>query len=159
MKSIEERLAARVDRSGGPDACWPVSGCRTSYGYGQITRGRRGEGKTTTHRVALELKLARSLGPDEVACHSCDNPPCCNPRHLFAGGAQANVDDKIAKGRAVYGVSRGERNGFAKLTADQVAEIRRRCTGRVGEQKALAAEFGVSTSTVHLIVRNLRWVA
>lgn len=158
MSTIAMRLNRRIDRSGGPEACWPWSGARTPAGYGVIGRGRRGEGMTTAHRVALELQLGRPLARDEVACHRCDNPPCCNPAHLFLGSAQANVNDKIAKGRARGGVSRGEQNGYAKLTADQVAEIRRRFTGRVGEQATLAREFEVSRSTVHLIVRNLRWL-
>lgn len=81
-----------VDKSGGPDACWPFTGYRMASGYG---RNRHGY----THRYALTLALGRPLAPGMEACHTCDNPPCCNPAHLFEGTRLANEQDKTAKGR------------------------------------------------------------
>jgi hypothetical protein len=81
-----------VDKSGGPDACWPWTGYRMASGYG---RNRHGY----THRYALQLALGRPLGPGMEACHTCDNPPCCNPAHLFEGTRLDNERDKTAKGR------------------------------------------------------------
>lgn len=92
----------RVDQSGGPEACWPWTGRRQSKradgagGYGCFIRG----GKTVySHRWALELTLGRPLGPRMLACHTCDNPPCCNPAHLFEGTFTDNFRDAVAKGR------------------------------------------------------------
>lgn len=81
-----------VDQSAGPDACWPWTGYRMASGYG---RNRHGY----THRYALQLALGRPLADGMEACHRCDNPPCCNPAHLFEGSRLANEQDKTAKGR------------------------------------------------------------
>lgn len=87
-----EWFARQLDKSGGSLACWPFMGYRMASGYG---RNRHGY----THRYALELHLGRPLLPGMEACHTCDNPPCCNPAHLFEGTRLANEQDKTAKGR------------------------------------------------------------
>jgi Fe-S-cluster-containing dehydrogenase component len=62
-------------------------------GYGNTSWG-------TASRIALELALGRRLGLRyELACHHCDNPPCCNPAHLFAGSHKDNTQDAMRKGR------------------------------------------------------------
>lgn len=152
MKTLAERLWARVDTSGGPDACWPWMGYRMPKGYGQIRVGGQGGTAITTHRLALELALGRPLGPGEMACHTCDNPPCCNARHLFAGTAKHNTEDAVAKGR----MHPGERHGMARLTGDQVRAIRARVAA--GEPHApLAAEFRVSSTTISDVARRRSW--
>lgn len=95
--SLWRRLDQRVDRTGGPDACWPYMGSRTTAGYGSIGKGSAIT--LYTHRLALSRKLGRDLTQGEVACHTCDNPPCCNPAHLFVGSAADNRADAVAKGR------------------------------------------------------------
>lgn len=86
----------RVDRRG-PDECWPWTASRqTGGGYGVFTR----EGRTKyAHRAALEEAIGRPLAAGEFACHTCDNPPCCNPAHLFVGSALDNHRDMSRKGR------------------------------------------------------------
>jgi hypothetical protein len=86
---------AKVDASGGPDSCWPWLGCVTDLGYGQV----RHEGRTqSAHRVAYRMS-GHPLGAHEKLRHSCDNPPCCNPRHHLPGTQKDNVNDSIARGR------------------------------------------------------------
>ncbi|MEU9705097.1 HNH endonuclease [Streptomyces sp. NPDC047981] len=85
-----------VDRSAGPDDCWPWIGHRTAKGYGQFQIGGR---KKRAHRWLVEWALGDVLEADIFVCHTCDNPPCCNPSHLFIGDAEANNRDKAAKGR------------------------------------------------------------
>lgn len=87
---------ARVDQSGGDQACWPYMGARRAAGYGRLRVRRKHE---LAHRIAYQLRHG-PLDDQLMVCHSCDNPPCCNPAHLFAGTHQQNVDDKVAKGRA-----------------------------------------------------------
>ena len=96
-RPIAERLAAKV-RRGGPDDCWPWEGRTVGAGYGTIGIGRRGEGSMLAHRLAWVLErgpIPKGLN----VLHSCDNPPCCNPAHLFLGTQGDNMRDMAAKGR------------------------------------------------------------
>jgi hypothetical protein len=85
----------RVDRSAGPDACWPWQGGRKVKGYGRLMRDYK---DLQSHRVAWEETFGPI--PDGLqVLHHCDNPPCCNPAHLFLGTPGDNVRDMVAKGR------------------------------------------------------------
>ncbi|HXI18492.1 MAG TPA: HNH endonuclease signature motif containing protein, partial [Chloroflexota bacterium] len=109
------QICAEVD-------CWEWQLFRDKRNYGRVGIAR-GKSPQLTHRVAWEL--ANGPIPDGLlVCHSCDNPPCCNPAHLFLGTDQDNVDDMRRKGRGAF----GERSGGSKVTAEQVLEIRRLST-------------------------------
>jgi hypothetical protein len=85
-----------VDASGGADACWPWIGGSQSRGYGRI----KIEGKSVSaHRLALTFTIGEPPIPTLFACHECDNPICCNPRHLRWDTAQGNSDDRARRGR------------------------------------------------------------
>jgi hypothetical protein len=90
------------------------------------------------------------------ACHRCDNPPCCNPSHLFLGTPTDNARDREAKQRRQ--TLGGEAHGNAKLTAEQVAEIRR-CVaiGRENTIPAIAQRFGVDRQTAWAISTDRTW--
>lgn len=97
-RPLAERFWARVDVRG-PDECWPWIGYLDADGYGQIAEGGRCSEPLATHRVAWEQ--VNGPIPDGMdICHSCDNPPCCNPAHLFPGTHDDNMADMKAKGRA-----------------------------------------------------------
>lgn len=81
--------------------CWLWDGSLDSHGYGTIGR-YDGKGLRATH---VSLSIAGRPVPDGLlCCHTCDNPPCVNPDHLWAGSPQDNMDDKVAKGRNRNGV-------------------------------------------------------
>jgi hypothetical protein len=103
-------------------------------------------GSTYAHRVAF--------GPTPLdVLHKCDNPPCCNPAHLFAGTNDDNVRDKVQKGRQHRPI--GRLNGRAKLTDEQIDEAGRRAAA--GENVvAMAPEFGVHWSTLYMAFRRAR---
>lgn len=137
-----------VDRSGGPDACWPWQLTPADDGYGQFA-------VAGTHWIAHRLVYVLVNGPipdDVFVCHSCDNRRCCNPTHLFPGTAADNSADMASKGRA----ARGERHPNARLTEAAVREIvERRARGE--NPKAIAARFGVHFSTVYRVLNGTHW--
>lgn len=146
---VAKRVWAKVD-AGESDVCWPWTACRWWSGYGKIGF----EGKTLyAHRVVWVL--THGPVPDGMdVLHRCDNPPCCNPAHLFLGNHSDNMRDREEKGR--HNAPRGEASGTSKFTEAQVAAIRERW--QQGERvSALAAEFGVVYSTIYVIVTHKRW--
>lgn len=147
--SAAAKLAYYTDR-GAPDECWPWQGRRNEDGYGVVTVAGRA---VRANRAALEEKLGRPLTDAERACHTCDNPPCGNPDHLFAGTQGANVADMRAKGRGKNPVLPGQKNGRALLSAGDVIAIRR----DPRSARFLAAEHGVSLATIHKARSGENW--
>lgn len=154
MKPLAERFWPKVQRTG-DDECWPWIGkARTSFGYGMIGLGSRSEGIDRAHRVAWTLTFGPI--PDDLhVLHRCDNPPCCNPKHLFLGTNRDNVDDKVAKGRA--GAPIGEENGKSKLTREKVIEIRRLHAVEGLGYKRIAKRIGVHADTIRAVLNGRTW--
>jgi len=133
--------------------CWPWVGGRFARGYGQFRAGRR---KVKAHRCAYELTFGL---PRDRVLHRCDNPPCCNPAHLFDGSLSDNAGDRERKGRSApipWSPKPGELNPAAKIGRGEVDLIRQRASA--GEpQRALATAFGLSQSQIGNIVRGQSW--
>ncbi|TFH51589.1 MAG: HNH endonuclease [Lysobacterales bacterium] len=146
---FETRFWARVDK-GGPDECWPWLGLILRTGYGQI--GRHGA-SLGVHRVAYELSV-ETIPDGLCVCHSCDNPPCCNPRHLWVGSNAENLADMAKKGRASR--KAGEDSPNHKLTDNIVMAIRaRHASGET--QRAISLDYVVAPATISAIVRRKTW--
>ena len=146
IRPLLERFSERVDKRG-PDDCWEWTAGRIPEGYGRITHRRK---RYDAHRLAWEIANGRPVPEGMEVCHRCDNPPCCNPAHLFVGTTLDNALDRERKGRGLTG-----RSPNAKLTADSVREIRR-LAGSV-PQAELACRYGVATSTVNDVVKKRSW--
>lgn len=93
-----DRFWEKVDRSGGPEACWPWLGASRDGRYGNFRVDN--ETVVRAHIYSCEQEHGPPPNPDDVVLHSCNNPPCCNPDHLSWGTQAQNVADMIAKGRA-----------------------------------------------------------
>lgn len=153
---LDARFDAKVDRSGGPEACWPWTASRKAKGYGVFQSKRfTGAHSKNAHRVAYE----RAFGPIPdglLVCHSCDNPPCVNPAHLFLGTPADNAADSARKGRHWSATRRAEwaaKRSASKLAQEDALAI------RVSTEPArvLAHRFGVDESTVRRVRRGDSW--
>lgn len=163
---------------GAPGDCWLWMGRYYSHsGYGRFFAFGY---KWLSHRLAYHFHFGLRVDQWQVL-HTCDNPPCCNPRHLFLGTNADNVADRVRKGRSarlagdLNGsrihpesrprgaahpyvkhpelIARGSRHGNAKLTEQQV----RRILSRETEAEYLAWEFGVSIATIYSIWERKGW--
>jgi HNH endonuclease len=134
-----------------PSGCHIWMGGVNGQGYGLIRDGLRHK---RAHRMAWEM-VNGPTPEGMVILHSCDVPSCVNPHHLTAGTQADNLKDMRAKGRGKTPNVRGERQGSAKLTADDVREIRR-MQGRASSTE-VAARFNVHDSNVRLIWRRKGW--
>jgi hypothetical protein len=112
--------------------CWPWMGAIDAYGYGQIDRC------TKTHRLSWEMHRG-PIPNGKCVLHTCDNPRCVSPAHLFIGTHAENNDDIAKKGRS----------GRRKVTDEQVREIR----ASTLRQQDIALKYGLHQSTVSAIVR------
>lgn len=148
--TLADRFWAKVDKRG-PDECWLWTAAVNQHGYGVMRpQGKRTGPTVKAHRVSLMLAGVDIEG--RYVLHSCDNPPCVNPRHLSAGDHQQNVADMMRRQRQ----QKGSRNGQAKLTERQVAEIRQRAAQ--GERRRLLAdEFKVSETTIYRLANGEGW--
>lgn len=138
-----------------PDSngCINWNGAADRDGYGQIGGGKlRPEKMLKAHRVAFEIANG-PFDPDKQVCHTCDNPRCCNPEHLFLGTNQENTADRHQKLRDAA----CERSGVAKLTAEEVLQIRDRYACGGASMRSIAKDFGVSMATVQRITTRTTW--
>lgn len=156
---------SKVDRTGGPDACWPWLAAEDRNGYGAV----KWEGKKRgAHVVAWMLVNGRWPEPGMDVCHTCvQNRLCCNPAHLYEGTRKQNVADMVQagtlniEGRRFGGHTRagqmiGSINPSTELEEDQVLEIDRLI--RAGwRYRQIAAETGVSLDKVKDIAAGRSW--
>ncbi len=136
----------------GEDECWPWLAKRNRYGYGEFNLDgvRR---SVQAYVVAYELTHGMILPlADLCVLHRCDNPPCCNPGHLWVGTQMDNMHDKVQKRRQ----ARGERHGSAKLRDEDAIAIRERYAGGEAAMQ-LAGEYRVSVRQVYRVVRGERF--
>lgn len=185
-KITEERFWSKVNFFGptaphvpGIGNCWIWMAARDKDGYGKIRTGGRDH---RAHRVTWALANGDLPADKPLILHRCDNPQCVRPDHLRPGTNDENMAEMAAKGRVSRGdahwsslhperrargsrngaysqphrVRRGEGNGRARLTEDQVREIRRRHAGGESSRK-LGRKFGVAMSTILRISSREIW--
>lgn len=153
--SLDARFWPKVNKQGGND-CWEWTAHCLSSGYGWFAV-RTGVSRTA-HRVSAVLHgLLDSFDSHLHVLHSCDNPKCVNPAHLFVGTNADNVADRVAKGRTGWRAQPGPANGMSKLVASQVLFIRGLYASGKFSQSQLGCAFGVRQTTILKIVNGQRW--
>lgn len=131
--------------------CWEWLGQKDYCGYGVI---KFREKTIKAHRIAFELATGKSpIGL--CVLHRCDNPGCVNPKHLYLGTPKDNAMDRMRKGRG--GNLKGEHNGRAKLSLEQIETIRDLFSTGAYSKVKLGKIFGVSDAQIGNIVRGIHW--
>lgn len=131
------------------DGCWLWKGSLTTNGYGHVKVQGRWIG---THKLAYQLTYG-AIPDDLCVCHHCDNRECVNPTHLFLGTHLDNMLDMQRKGRSV----RGSKHVNARLTEEQVRQIRSLYVPRKTTLRQLGEMFEVDAKTIHRVVRREQW--
>jgi len=120
--------------------CWLWTGGVNEHGYGIFWTGAK---LMKAHRFSF----------------CCDNPPCVNPDHLYAGSAQINVDDMWRRQRATVQRRRGTSQTQAKLDDSKASAIRELWATGLWRQRDIAAEFDVSQGLVWRVIHGRNWFA
>lgn len=167
-----------IDFSRDLSECWNWVGCRDHNGYGRVG----GRGGRYAHRYAWTI--FNGVIPDRLqVLHHCDNPPCCNPEHLWLGTHRDNMRDRDEKGRGYFGsprhirdmkdsprlpmsaetrkkisLSMKGRHHNAKISEDEVRQIREMRAHKEYSYKELASMYGVNYNTVRKIINYKSWV-
>lgn len=130
--------------------CWLWTGylnTRSKYGVMSIENKKK-----FAHRVAYEIFKGEI--PDNLCvCHKCDVRTCVNPDHLFLGTKTDNMQDCLSKGR----FSIGSKHKNSKLNESEVLVIRDTYNNSNITQKELAKIYGVSQTTIRLVIEKKRW--
>lgn len=143
LPPIKEHFLSRVSMT---DGCWSFNGPRDKDGYGKFSYGR---GLYRANRLSLFLHKGDAPSPEMYACHTCDNPGCVNPDHLYWGSSKQNSMDKINRGRHVM----GEGVHCAKLCDEVIPNIR--MDSRPAPE--IASDYGVSTSSILQVKSKHTW--
>jgi HNH endonuclease len=151
MKSLEERFLTKINKT--EAGCWEWTAFKNKLGYGQISMGRRGEGRSLAHRVSYSI-YKESIPAGMLICHACDNPGCVNPDHLFMGSQSDNMRDCSNKGRVNKSIKLlGEKHARSKLSEDDVRLIR----STKGRTTELSKQLGITTANIKYIRRGETW--
>jgi hypothetical protein len=161
-KPAQEHYNEVVDKSGGPNACWPIKGVPNGSGYVQMDAGDRLPNGTYrrigVHQWALEQKLGRKLSQrspgkkGEVTRHTCHNSLCGNPDHVVVGSQKNNIEDtRIAGRRGRTGPPGGQ------LNEDAVRAIRDKYAAGGITQMELSRQYGVVQPVISQVIRREIW--
>ncbi len=136
------------------NGCMLWNAAKNCQGYGKL---RATYGLTfQAHRFSYYLHNG-NISDDLYVCHTCDNPSCVAPNHLFLGNGKENQQDSKKKGRMKKSEKIGEKNSHVKLKEDDVFEIRRKLNDGISIT-ALSKEFNVTYHCIPSIKNNKSWI-
>lgn len=144
---IKARFWAKVDKT---KSCWIFTSNHggTTYGMLSVPKGE----EYLAHRISWVIHyglIPRGL----KVLHTCDQPRCVNPLHLFLGTSQDNMDDMVNKGRSL----KGSRHPMTNMSESDVVEIRRLYQETKLSQQAIADMYRINQTAVGFIIRRITW--
>jgi hypothetical protein len=156
--ALQKRFWSSIEKDGD---CWNWKQHIYENGYGRIIVRHNGKKRQLgAHRIAY-LLVHFEVPDDLEVCHSCDNRKCVNPKHLWVGSQADNMQDAVKKGRHVPPLLRREQHPQAKLTQEDVDEIRatyqKRTRYNHGNISQLVNKFGISDGHIHNILARRVW--
>ena len=134
--------------------CWVWTGRCEKDGYGRFDLGKK---LCLSHRFMFIITFPEINIVDKLICHSCDNPICVNPNHLFSGTKKINAIDSVNKGRHSSIILRGESRPNRVLTEIEVLEIRDKYIPRIITMQHLADIYNVDVTTIGQIINRKTW--
>lgn len=129
--------------------CWLWLGNYSKEGYGRLV-AKRTLGFGSAHRLSYFIHNG-DFDRSKIVMHKCDVPTCVNPDHLILGTNDENMADMVAKKRAAI----GEKNVKAKLTSEQVLQIRQ--LSKTLSRKEISNLFGISKTQTAYIITGKGW--
>lgn len=162
MLSLEERFWRWVAKGLHDADCWIWLGASDKDGYGVFTIGTA-KGTSRAHRMAWELTKG-PIPKGLQVLHTCDQPACVRPDHLWLGTHLQNHQDKARKGRSTLGrkkpadsIKYGDESYNHRLSSTAVQDIRKNYVPRKTPLRFFADKYGVSISTIHWVVSGSTW--
>lgn len=152
LRSIQDIFWSHVDKTPGlgpKGECWEWTGSKQD-GYGRASV--RGIGIVLTHRLSFFFENGR--WPEPCGLHTCDNPPCVRPSHIYEGTKQDNADDKVKRNRCRNPV--GSQVVISKLTENDIPVVRQLLADGLS-QDVVAKRFGVSQVAISQIALGKTW--
>lgn len=141
---VEDRIMKFIDVKS-DNECWEFLGFKNNDGYGKI--GISNNKTESAHRVIYRLYKG-DIPKDKVIMHTCDNPSCCNPKHLKIGTQNDNIQDMVNKSRNITRVG-------IRMPKELVEDIKNNYKGQRGFKIQMAIKYNCSPSTVTNLIKNL----